>query len=484
MARQVKERTILTWIEDHPDLFYEFTNNSIYCTKCQTNIGCKKSSVKRHIEGPVHQGTFKKPDESFYFDLIRFLIICNIPWSQLNNPAFKLFFTKYLCCHCANRPTLPSETILRKMYLAKLFKQKIETIYNKISHDKLWISLDETTDFLGRHVVNFLVKPLNSLNIKKPYLIACKMLEKVNGRTISNFVIECLEHMWGESCDTNVGNVLVLCTDSVAYMLLAGRLLKRFLPNMKHVTCFAHALHRVSETIRSEYPDIDCLISNVKKVFLKAPSRVKILKDLYPDMPLPPEPVITRWGTWLHAVSYYVKYFNEIKTVLSRLRESEALSIRVAKQMCEKTNIENDLRYINEYFGSIELAILKLEKSDLSIVESFKILDEIRAIISWSSTESVKQKIENVMSRNPDVDVLRLYSERLSREVDSDDDILPYKFAPLTSVDVERSFSLYKWILSIKRNRLKQENIEKIMVIYFNSVDHALDEHDSEAEDD
>lgn len=51
----------------------------------------------------------------------------------------------------------------------------------------------------------------------------------------------------------------------------------------------------------------------------------------------------------------------------------------------------------------------------------------------------MQQKIENVISRNPDIDVLRLYSERLSREVDADE-ILPYKFAPLTSVDVERSF--------------------------------------------
>lgn len=64
----------------------------------------------------------------------------------------------------------------------------------------------------------------------------------------------------------------------------------------------------------------------------------------------------------MHAVSYYVKYFDKIKTVLSRLRASEALSIRVAKQMFEKINIENDLRCIEEYFGSIVITITKLEK--------------------------------------------------------------------------------------------------------------------------
>lgn len=51
-------------------------------------------------------------------------------------------------------------------------------------------------------------------------------------------------------------------------------------------------------------------------------------------------------------------------------------------------------------------------------------------------------------------------------------DLIPYfKFSPLTSSDVERSFSTYKWMLDVKRNRLTLENIEKLIVIYFNSVE-------------
>jgi hypothetical protein len=42
------------------------------------------------------------------------------------------------------------------------------------------------------------------------------------------------------------------------------------------------------------------------------------------------------------------------------------------------------------------------------------------------------------------------------------------KFAPLVSVEVERSFSKYKSLLSEKRINLTENNIEKFIVIQFN----------------
>lgn len=70
------------------------------------------------------------------------------------------------------------------------------------------------------------------------------------------------------------------------------------------------------------------------------------------------------------------------------------------------------------------------------------------------------------MDRNPDFDTVREIALNSTEESDAN----LYKFAPLTSVDVERSFSTYKWLLNVKRNRLKIENLEKVMIIYFNSV--------------
>jgi hypothetical protein len=42
--------------------------------------------------------------------------------------------------------------------------------------------------------------------------------------------------------------------------------------------------------------------------------------------------------------------------------------------------------------------------------------------------------------------------------------ISAYKFAPVTSVDVERSFSIYKNILSDNRTSFSPENLEKYII--------------------
>jgi hypothetical protein len=79
----------------------------------------------------------------------------------------------------------------------------------------------------------------------------------------------------------------------------------------------AHALHRVCEVICEEYINVNALISNTKKIFLKAPIRVECYKELLSNVPLPPESIITRWVTWLQAAVFYCEHFDSIKQVQS-----------------------------------------------------------------------------------------------------------------------------------------------------------------------
>jgi hypothetical protein len=74
---------------------------------------------------------------------------------------------------------------------------------------------------------------------------------------------------------------------------------------MVHITRLAHALHSVTEDVRGRYPEVDQLIANGKKIFIKSPLRVQKFKDKAPTLPLPPQPIVTRWGTWLDAANYY-----------------------------------------------------------------------------------------------------------------------------------------------------------------------------------
>jgi hypothetical protein len=54
------------------------------------------------------------------------------------------------------------------------------------------------------------------------------------------------------------------------------------------------------------YSNVEKLVGNGKKIFVKSPGRIELFKNKAPDIPLPPTPVITRWGTWLDDTMYYV----------------------------------------------------------------------------------------------------------------------------------------------------------------------------------
>jgi len=102
-------------------------------------------------------------------------------------------------------------------------------------------------------------------------------------------------------------------------MCKAGKVLDTFYPRIIHLTCLIHGFHRIAETIRFQFSEVDSSIANVKKIFLKAPSRIQTFKDMYPDLTLPHEPIITRWGTWLSAVLYYSNNFEKIRNVVLNL---------------------------------------------------------------------------------------------------------------------------------------------------------------------
>lgn len=143
---------------------------------------------------------------------------------------------------------------------------------------------------------------------------------------------------------------------------------------MVFITCFAHGLHRICGTIRSNFKTIDRLIATGKKVFLKAPARINYLRRKFPNLPLPPKPITTRWGTWLEAVSYYSDNFNEFKTVVMGLKD-DAECVSEAKALVQKNKLIADLAFIKSNLCFIAQNITKLQDPKLSLDQSFRILD-------------------------------------------------------------------------------------------------------------
>lgn len=89
-----------------------------------------------------------------------------------------------------------------------------------------------------------------------------------------------------------------------------------------------------------------------------------------------------------------------------------------------------------------------------------------------SLSEKVRGKLNAVLYKNPCLEEIK----KVNAFINGTSQILPeevsaemapnFKFCPVTSVDVERSFSAYKLVLSDKRHKFAPENLEKYVIVY------------------
>ena len=219
---------------------------------------------------------------------------------------------------------------------------------------------------------------LDARQESKIYLLNSQQLDKTNSTTIAQFFAISIALLWPDGILFE--KVLLLVTDAASYMKRAATTLQVLYPNMIHLTCLCHGLHRIAEEIRINFPNVDKLISNVKKVFLKAPSRKEVFQNVAPDLALPPQPVLTRWGTWLNAALYYAKNLDTIKTIVGLFDPEDASSIKISQNLLNDNTIRNNLIYISANFSALPDSIRKLEEQNLKMVDAQGVL--LRALQS------------------------------------------------------------------------------------------------------
>ena len=245
---------------------------------------------------------------------------------------------------------------------------------------------------------------------------------------------------------------------------------------MIHVTCFAHGLHRVCEMVREMFTEVNDLIATVKKIFLKAPSRVVTWKETHPDLPLPPKPILTRWGTWIEAALFYAKNYAKVKTILGKLlNPDDAVSIEKGQHLVESSSLEADLAFIAAHLSSLPATLTQLEETGLTLIKAFALMDKAQSNIDDTPGEKgdrLKMKFATVMQKNPGVNTLRTVAKLIQGEGDPSSlpegigpgEVALFKFCPVSSADVERSFSVYNKILSDQRHNLTKDNLKKIII--------------------
>ena len=99
------------------------------------------------------------------------MVSADIPFNKLSNKCFREFLEKY------TKQTIPNESTLRKNYLADIYDRTITNIRNYISNQKIWISIDETTDVEGRYTANVIIGTLSSDNPGKTFLLTSEVFD-------------------------------------------------------------------------------------------------------------------------------------------------------------------------------------------------------------------------------------------------------------------------------------------------------------------
>lgn len=453
-------------IADHTDYLTIVNVSEVYCSICNTTIKYRdNNSIKQHLQTKTH--LMKLSDDDFIQDLCEAFLAANIPLSKIDHPVFKQFIEKYTNRHA------PTEATLRR-HRSKCYEKVMVQIKNNIEDHYLWVSTDETVDILGRCAINVIIGILHPTVEYTPYLISTKITEEVNGEVISKIIKQSLGNLLGTE-STQCEKILLFVSDSAAYMLKAGKLLKKEYPNLLHITCVAHALHRICEFVRNQFPSVDRLISSCKKIFRKAPSRVAIYKSMLPSIPLPPSPVITRWGTWIEASLFHYNNFELMKSCVLKLPE-DATSITECKVIYQNQNLFDELQFINENFSSLPKSIEFFEKQNIKLSEAFAVLDRVTNQLKSIPGEfggKLSEKVSAVFQRNPDLNILyQLWKGSSTPETFSKfGNFIPYlNTAPLNSCDVERSFSIFKDVLTSKRTSFTPENLEKQLITTVNSA--------------
>lgn len=490
--KQSLSRRLKSLSSEFGDDVFSVDNVVLFCKLCEVKVDPeRRSSIIQHIKTEKHRRATerqlnKKTNNNqqlltnltskkspFNMDLCRALISANIPLNKLQNTEFRNFLQIY------TQKDIPNESTLRKFYLDECYEEMMKNIRQRVFLKKIWISIDETTDAEGRQIANAIIGTLEEDRAGDIFLLNTDVLEKTNHSTVCKFFDKSLSILWPDGIKHD--DVLLFLSDAAPYMVKCGKTLNALYSKMIHVTCAAHGLHRTSEEVRGQFSTIDKIVSNVKKIFKKAPSRIQIFKSHAPNIPLPPDPVITRWGTWLNSSIYYCEYYEQIFEIVQMLNSEDALCIKIAKKNLEKECVKSNLLYIKSNFKVLSDAIFKLQKKNMSLVESLDILDKVKVQLQMAKGndgQKVHRKFETVLNKNSGLQILTQISKILSGEsIDMDglpedlttNDLSFYKFAPITSVDVERSFSIYKNLLTDNRRSFKLENIRKHLLLQCNS---------------
>ena len=230
---------------------------------------------------------------------------------------------------------------------------------------------------------------------------------------------------------------LLFISDAASYMLNVATLLKQLYSNLKHLTCLSHLLHNCAEKVRAEFPKTDFLIASIKAATVKNRTR----SAAFEAIGQPPQPVLTRWASWLEAAFYYSRSFHEVKEIVENF-EDDQLLVERAKQSVNDCALITELILICSYQPMVSL-VKQFENREATVESAWislqQFIEELSGIDPAGILEYLKRRLESMVD--------------LKEIVEGSGNLSPARYFQLRNVqpssgDVERSFSKLNFLLT------------------------------------
>jgi len=164
------------------------------------------------------------------------------------------------------------------------------------------------------------------------------------------------------------------------------------------------------------------------------------------------------------------------------LNSDDSISIKKSQDLIKDPNLKANLIYIKSNFEIIPSTIKMLESKDYLLSEAMIKIKNAKTTLKLSKNKIggiINAKLTTVLRKNPGYKIMKTISKILEGEIDGNyelpedlnaSDIACMKYAPINTAEVERSFSMYKNVLTDNRRNLTFEHIKELLIIQCNKV--------------
>ena len=139
------------------------------------------------------------------------------------------------------------------------------------------------------------------------------------------------------------------------------------------INCVAHLLHNCTMPVRAHFKNVDEVITTIKAATIKNKDRRKDFRDA--GLPSP-DPVITRWATWLRIALYYSENLPAVRIIVDNWT-SACLLVSRAKDTINVEDLVPNLVKINQY-QTLAANVEFLEGSACTIIEAYGLLKNMQ----------------------------------------------------------------------------------------------------------